>query len=151
MSALSDHLNEVARTLKLSGRQFGEAAGISKASAARYLSGTHTPSRELLRRMANNLNKRYPNSVKYETLLGLAKLQPDNPPFTVPRAFDKLSWRQRRLLIRTGWEFLGVSEDDDDDSPDTPDSNGGVVHADFPRRRVTETRYAPSDGDDRSH
>jgi hypothetical protein len=150
VTALSDYLNEVARQHDIIGvRPFADAAGISKTSASRYLDGTRTPSREILQIMADHLNRRYANAVKYERMLELAQMEPDPIPFEVPKEFDRLTKQQRRALLRVGWLFLDVSnadvsQEDEEDEPslnwgnDTPSSRTGAYHS---SRGVTESVF----------
>lgn len=149
MSELSDYLNEVARERDIIGpRPFARAAGVSFSQAQRLLAGTTNPKYDTLDRIAGKLG------LSPAKLRRLAGLPPQHDPFTLPREFDRLSARQRRVVLTVGWALLESAEDAEDETTEKSrrvdaDNSNGVLSVDFSRQRVTETTWEPTE--DPSH
>ena len=152
MSELSDYLNEVARERDITGpRPFARAAGVSFGQAQRLLDGTTKPKPETLQRLADNLG------LSYDKLRRLNGMRPEVAPFQLPKQFDDLSLKDRRVVLNVGWALwearFGDPVDDDESSPKRhAPSRSDVVEVDFSQQRVTETVWTPSDsGQDVTH
>lgn len=143
MSDLSDYLTEVARERDIAGpRPFGRAAGVSFSQAQRLLAGSTTPTRETLERIAGNLG------LSYAKLCRLAELPPEYDPFTLPRELDRLSPRQRRVVLSVAWALLEAADGEDtavgQSREAEADSSNGALPADLSQQRVTETVWEPT-------
>ena len=144
MSDLSDYLVEVARDRGIVGpRALARATGLSPGQAGRLLNGQGVPKAETLQLLADTLG------LPYDRLRRLNGMRPETPPFVLPRQFDNLPARDRRLILNLGWTLLearfGGYEEGQEGSPERRTSgHREVVEVDFSPQRVTETVWDPT-------